>query len=319
MAGRQCHSEEGSEVGVNKGEGVVGAKIGVGDGNGVVAANGSIGAVNDPGAGSEGGAQKEPGLESSRDEGGEMVSQTPEADGDGGVANNGKRRTNGKPGGSPTRMVVPLRGGAEYPGGRAGQEDRLDSSQQVVEEPGSCGDGACEGAWEGDTEGGDARGYGSLRDAAAGGKARVVAARASKRSGVGPGGAEGDLGAAPCLPLQLVTVELSKARAGLGLSDEWSEKIDKKCRERQKQVGSRGQRRLAGGRSESLLGDARGLFPGWNRITAGSSRSDCTRSIVGLRLGSSSSWAVSPALERGRCSCGVSFDLGVILSVSGGE
>ncbi|CAM9570812.1 unnamed protein product, partial [Scytosiphon promiscuus] len=45
------------------------------------------------------------------------------------------------------------------------------------------------------------------------------------------------LGTAPCLPLQLVTVELSKARAGLGLSDEWSSKIERKCgNRRQKQV-----------------------------------------------------------------------------------
>ncbi|CAN0454851.1 unnamed protein product, partial [Hapterophycus canaliculatus] len=34
------------------------------------------------------------------------------------------------------------------------------------------------------------------------------------------------------LPLQLVTVELSKARAGLGLSDEWSSKVERKCGER---------------------------------------------------------------------------------------
>ena len=51
-------------------------------------------------------------------------------------------------------------------------------------------------------------------------------------------GNEGNLlGAAPCLPLQLVTVELSKARAGLGLSDEWVSRVERQCGERrQKQV-----------------------------------------------------------------------------------
>lgn len=49
-------------------------------------------------------------------------------------------------------------------------------------------------------------------------------------------GAINYLGAAPALPLQLVTVQLSKARAGLGLSEAWSKRVEKKCGERQKQV-----------------------------------------------------------------------------------
>lgn len=56
------------------------------------------------------------------------------------------------------------------------------------------------------------------------------------RSGIGLDGAKESLGAAPCLPLQLVTVELSKARAGLGLSEAWSRRVEEKCRGRQKQV-----------------------------------------------------------------------------------
>lgn len=56
------------------------------------------------------------------------------------------------------------------------------------------------------------------------------------RSGIGLDGAKESLGAAPCLPLHLVTVELSKARAGLGLSEIWSKKVEDKCRDRQKQV-----------------------------------------------------------------------------------
>lgn len=56
------------------------------------------------------------------------------------------------------------------------------------------------------------------------------------RAGIGLDAADRYLGAAPSLPLQLVTVELSKARAGLGLSDEWSRKVEEKCGERQKQV-----------------------------------------------------------------------------------
>lgn len=56
------------------------------------------------------------------------------------------------------------------------------------------------------------------------------------RAGIGLDGAERSLGAAPSLPLQLVTVELSKARAGLGLSEEWSRRVEDKCGERQKQV-----------------------------------------------------------------------------------
>ena len=56
------------------------------------------------------------------------------------------------------------------------------------------------------------------------------------RSGIGLDKAKESLGAAPCLPLQLVTVELSKARAGLGLSEAWCKRVEEKCRDRQKQV-----------------------------------------------------------------------------------
>lgn len=68
------------------------------------------------------------------------------------------------------------------------------------------------------------------------GDAKVNSKVPDTRMGIGLDGAERSLGAAPCLPLQLITVELSKARAGLGLSEEWSRRVEKKCGERQKQV-----------------------------------------------------------------------------------
>ena len=56
------------------------------------------------------------------------------------------------------------------------------------------------------------------------------------RVGIGLDGAKESLGAAPCLPVELTTVALSKARAGLGLSEAWSRKVEDKCGKRQKQV-----------------------------------------------------------------------------------
>lgn len=47
---------------------------------------------------------------------------------------------------------------------------------------------------------------------------------------------ENCLAASPCLPVKLVTMELSRARAGLGLSDFWGRLIQERCGDRQKQV-----------------------------------------------------------------------------------
>ncbi|CAB1118589.1 unnamed protein product [Ectocarpus sp. CCAP 1310/34] len=79
---------------------------------------------------------------------------------------------------------------------------------------------------------GDSEGGGDQEDRA-GGAAPAAAAAGVSAEGSG----RSLLGAAPCLPLQLVTLELSKARAGLGLSEKWSRRIERKCGERrQKQV-----------------------------------------------------------------------------------
>lgn len=105
----------------------------------------------------------------------------------------------------------------------------------VVDERADGGD-ASYGAHEG--KGSDGAGDGNDKPGENGPKEGVSCGEeaGTTRSGIGLDGAKESLGAAPCLPLQLVTVELSKARAGLGLSETWSRKVEDKCRDRQKQV-----------------------------------------------------------------------------------